>query len=196
MLIDLNQTSTFRQDYRDAWQKVFDQIYEFFPKEIIYHPKFQVDIYRQGFYNFKFGATAGPCIEIENLFHEICHAVQFGVENPERFLAGTFDFRSPDFIEIGGQWIRGDFTTCQPSMRELEVFAMQDLLLVDTKPFEVYDAIMKYLPDAFNFEYEYDTIALREELFNKMKSKWTRERIWSDFKKILDLFPEPNHALQ
>lgn len=86
------------------------------------HPGMRIKPDLTGYNNYSFGCSAGPIDpNIEDLCHEIGHAVQFGCDNFETRVhqSGFLFFNSPERYH----------KTCQPILRELETFAIQAHLL-------------------------------------------------------------------
>lgn len=84
------------------------------------HPGMKIGPSKTGYNNYSFGCSAGPSDpNIEDLCHELAHAVQFGSRN--------FEARVSD---VGFNFIfQDEYATHQPSLRELETFAIQAHLL-------------------------------------------------------------------
>lgn len=87
---------------------------------LIDHPGMKISPSKTGYNNYSFGCSAGPIDpNISDLCHELAHAVQFGTHNfDSRVSAGSFNFTYQD-----------EYATYQPSLRELETFAIQAHLL-------------------------------------------------------------------
>ena len=70
------------------------------------HPAFKYSFDSSGFQKFTFGAVTGPSIAINNIFHEMAHAVDFvlcGDDIEQRTLGGRFNF-GVKMIGINGQF--------------------------------------------------------------------------------------------
>lgn len=90
------------------------------------HPAFQYSFKTSGFTRYKFGAVTGPSIIIDNLYHEISHAIDFvlcGDDIEARTLGGRYNFKVK-MIAINGQ-LYEQVETDQCTMRECRVFAIQ-----------------------------------------------------------------------
>ena len=159
------------------------------PQDILNNPHFIYNPDGSGYRNFVFGCMAGPSRCIDNLLHEICHAVEFGHANyRQRMAGGIFHFKKPK-----SQYLGYPFNTIvydppkgnHASMRELETFAMQYLILEQSgieRSIEKYIDVLQYVPDYMNYDVQYGE---KEKQFLKFKEKWTVEQIWNDFRIIL-----------
>lgn len=90
------------------------------------HPAFQYSFDTSGFKSYTFGAIAGPSIDIDNLYHEIAHAIDFvlcGDDIEARTLGGVYRFKVK-MIAINGKMYE-QVETNQCTMRECRVFAIQ-----------------------------------------------------------------------
>jgi|GEM_PF-6873546 len=90
------------------------------------HPAFKYDFLASDFRNFTFGAVSGPYIQIENLFHDIGHAIEFVLTDQDleyRCREGGFCF-DLNQIELGGQ-LYHQLESIQCTEREIRAFAIQ-----------------------------------------------------------------------
>lgn len=90
------------------------------------HPSFQYSFSSSGFNNFCFGAVAGSSISINNIFHEMAHAVDFvlcGDDLTQRTLGGRYRFNVKK-ISLNGQFY-DQVDTTQCTERECRAFAIQ-----------------------------------------------------------------------
>ena len=90
------------------------------------HPAFGYSFETSGFQQYKFGAAAGPSRDIDNLYHEISHAIDFvlcGDDIEARTLGGRYNFKVK-MTAINGQ-LYEQVETDQCTMRECRVFAIQ-----------------------------------------------------------------------
>lgn len=90
------------------------------------HPSFKYSFESSGFNDFTFGAKTGPSIGIDNLFHEMSHAVDFvlcGDDIEHRSLGGRYTF-NVKMKSFNGK-LYEQLETNQCTMRELRVFAIQ-----------------------------------------------------------------------
>lgn len=90
------------------------------------HPAFKYSFESSDFKKFTFGAVTGPCIAINNIFHEMAHAVDFvlcGDDIEQRTLGGRFNF-SVKMIGLNGQ-LYEQVETMQCTERECRTFAIQ-----------------------------------------------------------------------
>lgn len=90
------------------------------------HPAFKYSFNSSDFQKFTFGAVTGPSIAINNIFHEMAHAVDFvlcGDDIEQRTLGGRFNFRVK-MIGINGQ-LYEQVETTQCTKRECRTFAIQ-----------------------------------------------------------------------
>lgn len=87
------------------------------------HPGMRIVPDMTGYKNYSFGCSAGPIDPgVNNLCHELGHAVQFGCDNFEtRVHQSGFLFFNPVDCR--------SYKTCEPILRELETFAIQAHLL-------------------------------------------------------------------
>jgi hypothetical protein len=79
--------------------------------------------------NHTFGGRAGPSYNIDNIFHEIAHAIEFiksGYSAEDRALYGSFQF-IVKYHEFFQRCI--DVQTNQITMREVKTFAIQLALM-------------------------------------------------------------------
>lgn len=91
------------------------------------HPAFKYDMGLEGYRDFTFGGRAGPESDIDNVFHEIAHAVEFGSKNFKK-RAGKFGFvfKRPKLLGAHryGLWYE-DPKDDSATQRELRTFAIQ-----------------------------------------------------------------------
>lgn len=90
------------------------------------HPAFGYSFETTGFQKYKFGAVAGPSIDIDNLYHEMSHAIDFvlcGDDIESRTMGGKYNFKVK-MTEINGS-LYEQVETDQCTMRECRVFAIQ-----------------------------------------------------------------------
>lgn len=90
------------------------------------HPSFQYSFHFTGFNNYTFGGKTGPSMNIENIFHEMGHAVDFvlsGDDIKKRSLGGRFRF-DVKMISLNGQ-LYEQVETSQCTERECRTFAIQ-----------------------------------------------------------------------
>lgn len=90
------------------------------------HPAFRYSFEHSGYKKYQFGATAGPNIDIDNLFHEISHAIDFVLCSDDiesRTLGGRYNF-NVKMVAINGRFYE-QVETDQCTMRECRVFAIQ-----------------------------------------------------------------------
>lgn len=102
----------------------------------------------EGYHDYTFGCRAGPKIDLDNLFHELGHAAEFG---EDRAGAGYFDFRGPmQLVENDGP-LDLDHKTCQATQRECRTFAYQFhlMMLAGVRSFNFFDhaSVMRFMPD-------------------------------------------------
>ncbi|WP_180190262.1 hypothetical protein [Acinetobacter sp. YH01009] len=94
------------------------------------HPAFCYSFESSGFKDYIFGATTGPSIGIDNLFHEMAHAIDFvltGDDIKRRTLGGRFNFEV-NMVSINGR-LYEQLETSQCTMRECRAFAIQMKLM-------------------------------------------------------------------
>lgn len=129
------------------------------------HPAFKYSFDSSGFQKFTFGAVTGPSIAINNIFHEMAHAVDFvlcGDDIEQRTLGGRFNF-GVKMIGINGQFYEQVETT-QCTKRECRTFAIQ-LKLMHSVGFKTnleffandVARLTTWLPDWFLVEGESET---------------------------------------
>lgn len=123
------------------------------------HPYFQWDKWSEGFAGYKFGGMAGPTMDLDNVCHELAHAVQFRSVNFSHRITqdGWFLFKHRNARKSFGYSYEPD--TTKITHRELETFAIELKILrmmgVKRK-FDVYvqevREIIKFLPDSWLYE--------------------------------------------
>lgn len=118
-------------------------------KHLRFHPEMS------GYADYIFGARAGPNVAIDNLFHELAHAAEFGPEDfSRRCFMGSFWFKVPKVKVLGGYYPQ--FNTGQATEREFRTCAYQLHLMQaagmkrDPKQFADYmgNTVLPYMPDA------------------------------------------------
>lgn len=98
----------------------------------ILQPGFNFDPALEGFRDFKFGGRAGPLdfdsVDVENLAHEIAHAVELPSTLYRRISEAGWGFRVKSGITIGGIYYE-EPRTLQATEREARVFGIQRHIL-------------------------------------------------------------------
>lgn len=120
------------------------------------HPGLLFNPWVEGFRDHTFGGRAGPSVGIENVFHELGHAAQFG---PENFRARckphgyVFNTRK---VCLGGIDYSEPLTR-QSTDRELDTFSHQlhlmrraGLKVSDAKYFKAQARLMRFMPDWYS----------------------------------------------
>lgn len=121
------------------------------------HPAMRFSPGLEGYREYVFGARAGPDISASNLFHELGHAAQFGVESFRyRATVHGFLFKSPRKIYVAGEGYP-EPVTAGATERELQAIAFQLHLmksagysLREDVYFERGAQLMKYMADWWN----------------------------------------------
>lgn len=124
------------------------------------HPGFKYSFQIEGYKNFTFGAATGPTISLDNLFHEMGHAIDFvlnGDDLERRVSGGKFNF-DLNLREINGQFYE-TVETNQCTLRECRATAIQMKLMhmVGFKTdlhfmAETYSKLTVWLPDWYLVE--------------------------------------------
>ncbi len=123
------------------------------------HPYFQWDSLSDGFSGYKFGAMAGPSLNLDNLCHELAHAIQFKSVNFSKRISpcGSFHFKTRIKNKSIGSFYEPE--TTKITHRELETFAIELHLLRMMgvkRRFEVYvdevREIIHFLPDSWLYK--------------------------------------------
>lgn len=120
------------------------------------HPALYICLEQEGYADYVFGCRAGPAYDLNNLFHELAHAAEFG---PQAFRTrawkGRFVFKVKRVFVLGQFY--SEPTTCEATLRELRTFAHQFALLrsagVKTREdvfFREAVRSMRYMPDWYN----------------------------------------------
>lgn len=163
------------------------------------HPAFKYDFHTGGLKNFAFGAKAGPHIQLENIFHEIGHAIEFVLTDQDieyRCGNGEFCFDLNE-IELGGA-IYHNLETTQCTEREIRAFAIQIKFMhsigfkKSLKDFALHAGeLAMWLPDFLNIEVSEPTDAMRKQwVVNKVLAYYqsiTTKQIFDAFLKWLDV---------
>lgn len=163
------------------------------------HPAFKYDLYQSSFKGYVFGAKAGPDIELENIFHEIGHAIEFvltGQDIEDRCGDGEFYFALNE-IELGGA-IYHNLETTQCTEREIRAFAIQIKFMHSIgfkkglKDFALHAGeLAMWLPDFLNIEVTEPTDAIRKQwVVNKVLAYYqsiSTKQIFDAFLKWLDV---------
>jgi hypothetical protein len=90
---------------------------------IVDHPGLYYSL-EEGYRQYAFGAKAGPSCSVENLFHELGHAAEFGPDLfRSRCRVGSFHFKVPYVYVLGKRC--AEPTTSQMTQREIRVVAHQ-----------------------------------------------------------------------
>lgn len=92
------------------------------------HPAMRIAPRREGYRAYAFGGKAGPDMSVDNVFHELAHAVEFGPDEfKKRASAFGFLFRNRR-VEVLGQ-LYVEPLTWQSTQREIRTMAIQLHLL-------------------------------------------------------------------
>lgn len=157
---------------------------------ILEHPGFKYDFEHTGYKKFSFGGRTGPTIEIENIFHEMAHAIEFilaGDDVHKRCSSsGTYNLHYPK-IQLNGCLYDQPITT-KMTERELRVFVIQHKLMAQVgfrrnlvEWFKDSAKITSWVPDFTN-------IGLHEtEKYNDdMRKEWCIKQMQGLYEQISD----------
>ncbi len=120
------------------------------------HPGLLFNPWIEGYRDHTFGGRAGPSVAASNIFHELGHAAQFGVEQfRKRGAVDGFVFKVPK-VFVFDRYCE-EPKTSQATLRELETFAYQMHLMraagykMDDEQFVAYSArLMRFMPDWYH----------------------------------------------
>lgn len=144
------------------------------------HPGLLFNPWVEGYRDHTFGGRAGPAVGATNVFHELAHAAQFGVEQfTQRGRVDGFLFKVPK-VFVYDRYC-DEPRTSQATLRELETFAHQLHLMqaagykVSEEQFIAYSAkLMRFMPDWYHIPGKSEDA----------RADWCRRRIESYYAKL------------
>ncbi len=88
------------------------------------HPALRWRAKQEGYRDYVFGAKAGPKVDVQNIFHELGHAAEFGAENfATRCVEGSFYFKNRWIEVLGQRYV--EHRSAQPTIREIRAIGYQ-----------------------------------------------------------------------